>query len=110
MSQNSEVGHRERGLGDLVFCIALSVLLTVLNVNAWERSGQCLLEVISYDRCGWTEEKHINLMQVSQCSGNDVNLTLPPKTSVDCCLYTNWLILISQDRHVETHRRKDIEI
>jgi hypothetical protein len=88
------VGHKGRRLGDLVFSMALSVLLTDLNVNAWEISGQYLLEVISYDWCGWTEEKHINLVQDSQCSGSDMNLTLPRKTSVDNCHYTHCLILI----------------
>jgi hypothetical protein len=76
-------------------------MLTNVNINALESSGQCLLEIISYDWCGWTEEKHINLMQDSQCSGREVNMTLPPKISGNCCHYTSLLILISQDRQVE---------
>lgn len=108
--QKSEVGHEGRGLGDLVFCIALSILITDLNVNALEKSGQCVLEIISYRWCRWAEKKHKNLMQDSQCSGRDVYLTLPQKTSVNCCHYTNLLILVSQDSRVETHVRKGREI
>jgi hypothetical protein len=99
MLQKSELWHG--WLGELVFCVTLSVLLTDVYADVLEGSGQCQLEIISYDWCGWTEEKHINFMQDSQCSGTDVNLTLPPKASVDCCRYTNLLILISQDRQVE---------
>jgi hypothetical protein len=81
--------------------MALSVLLTNVNANALESRKQCLLEISSYDWCGWTEEKHINLMQDSQCSGRDVNLTLPAETRVNCCHYTNLFILILQERQVE---------
>jgi hypothetical protein len=101
MLQKHKVGHGGKGLGEVVFCMALSVLLTDVNANALESRGQCLLEIISYDWCRWTEEKHINLMQDSKCSGTDVNLTLPPKIRVDCCHYTILLILILQDRQVE---------
>jgi hypothetical protein len=101
MLQKSEVGHGGRGLREVVFCMALSDLLIDVNANTLESRGRCLLEIISYDWCGWTEEKHINLMKDSKCSGRDVNLTLLPKTRVDCCHYTSLLVLILQDRQVK---------
>jgi len=75
-----------------------------VDANALERSGHCLLEIIFYDCMDGLRIKHINLIKGSQCSGGDVNLTLSPKTSVDCCRYTNLLILASQDKQVEGQR------
>jgi hypothetical protein len=74
--------------------------------NALESSGQCLLEIISYDWCGWTEEEHINLMQDSHCSGKFVNLTLSPKTNVDLV----WFGLVYLFIHSVTYVTLDTSI